>query len=341
MPLDQNELLELDINSWKDIHKEFEHSDLFLGNGFSLNFSDVFFYGSLFEKFLKQIPGDKKSLLNNLDTTNFEAIQLILMHAKRINELLAYPIEKIEELLKILREGLVKVIRDNHPQASETDKKKLEGISEKLDIFKNIYTTNYDLYLYHIIMISKDRYRENNSIQPYNDYFWLKLNSHLEFMDYQEYKFYKHIYYLHGALFLFSGELLNHHTDLKLKLRRGQDWELIDEIARMINTNHLPLFVSEGSSEQKLRAISRSPYLMFAFSKFKECSESLVIYGSSFSEQDQHIVSALDRKKRNIAVSLFIGDKKGGNLKKEMSDIRSQLTRHDVVFFDSSTLFLI
>lgn len=86
-------------------------------------------------------------------------------------------------------------------------------------------------------------------------------------MTYQGIAKYKHAYYLHGALFIFP-EL--EPGQRERKLRRTDDSELLDVIDKFIRSGQLPLFVSEGSSSQKLRAIGHSLYLRFAREKFEK-----------------------------------------------------------------------
>jgi hypothetical protein len=165
---------------------------------------------------------------------------------------------------------------------------------------------------------------------------------------------YKHVYYLHGALFLFPGRLFDYYNDLKLKRNRtNAHSELLDDVADMIQRGQLPLFVSEGTAEEKMGTIegtaeekmgtiSGSPYLNFAYRKLREASKWLVIYGWSVSRQDDHIVSALaerSQEKRNIAVSVHVNGSDSDDLEAQMHRIRSRLPGQDIVFFDSSTLF--
>jgi hypothetical protein len=152
-------------------------------------------------------------------------------------------------------------------------------------------------------------------------------------MDFQNYKHYDHIYYLHGALFIVN------HPYLTLKLKRGGNQELVETIAAAIGRDQFPLFVSEGTPEDKLTEIAGSTYLTFALSNLKSCRDKLVVYGAGLSEQDEHIVDALCQKKRNIAYSVYVGKKSSTDLKSELHEVRSKLAMHDIIFFDSRTLF--
>jgi Domain of unknown function (DUF4917) len=157
---------------------------------------------------------------------------------------------------------------------------------------------------------------------------------HLQFMDYQVYEPYKHIYYLHGALFLFRGA----HEDLKVRRNSGEKG-LLGLISNALNSGEIPLFISEGTSEQKLRAISRSHYLRFCYDKLREKRERLVMYGISLSPaQDQHIIDAIKRKTEHIAIAVYFGDKSARQLRDELEDFASKGPSHNLRFFDATTL---
>jgi hypothetical protein len=153
-------------------------------------------------------------------------------------------------------------------------------------------------------------------------------------MNHQDYPKYKHIYYLHGALFLFKRSFKD------LKIRKGaDDIELVDLIANRIERGELPLFVSEGSPEDKLLSIRNSDYLWFALTKLEDANDHVVVFGTSLSAPDQHVVAALNRKPRRLAVSILVDDKSQEDLLSEMYQLKSKLTCHEIVFFDSSSLF--
>ena len=334
--LTEEELQEVGIHQWHELQKEFQAADLLLGNGFSIKLASQFNYVSLFDKFLAGCDAAAKALFQGLNTSNFEDIQRILLNAKRVAELLGSPLAGIDGYVKMLREGLIKTIHESHPRAAEIDKAKLEALSKQFDFFGDVFTTNYDLFLYHIVMICKDRNEKDPAARPYNDYFWNRLNGFLQFMTYQEYSKYKHAYYLHGALFIFPEE---EPGQRERKLRRGDDWELLDTIDSMIRSGRLPLFVTEGSSAQKVRAIGNSLYLRFVQEKLAKARDVMVIYGCAFGETDRHIVTELDAKHRSLAVSIHVDDKSRETVEAEVKGIQAKLAKHRVVVFDSRALF--
>jgi hypothetical protein len=250
-----------------------------------------------------------------------------------VNDILGTQNPRIDQLLCQLKDGIITVIRDNHPRFQDIPQDRLRLIAEQLDFFNDIFTLNYDLYLYHIIMKCLDRHKHNEVVRPYQDYFWGESDDpFMAFTGYQNISIYKHVYYLHGALFLFRQA----HQDVKLK---RDSIELITLVGQTIQGGLMPLFVSEGSSDDKLDTISQSPYLRFAIEHFKDAENPLVIFGASLSDPDKHIIAALNQHKRKIAMSIFIDDKSEDALKTVIRSLKHQLSRHDVQFFDSSTLF--
>ncbi len=335
--LSDKQLQDIGVMQWSQIEKAFNKADLLLGNGFSIRLAEHLAYPSLFEKFLKTCDAGKQKLLAGLNTTNFEEIQRMLLDAKRVVELLDTPIPTIDEYVTAVREGLIKAIHESHPRAADMDKDRLREIARQLNHFGDVFTTNYDLFLYHIIMFCKDLSLKDKTARPYNDYFWNRISDRfLRFMGYQNYPEYKHAYFLHGALFIFSDE---EGGEAEVKLVRGDDWELLDAIDGLIRKGNLPLFVTEGTAAQKARAIAQSPYLRFAQLSFRNAQSTMVIYGSALGAPDRHIVEALNSKQRTLAVSVYVGEKDVVALDAEVKAIRARLSKHPVVVFDSRSLF--
>ena len=203
--IDSKVLENLEIVPWTERAKDFANADLLLGNGFSLNLAEVFSYGSLFDRFLKNSDADDDKVLRAFNTTNFEFILEDLGTASRVNSVMGLPFAPTDELGNRVREGLIKTIEQSHPRKASVNWPRLESIADDLAQFRDIFTLNYDALLYHIIMICKDRWDSGRKSNRYNDYFWKALDAeHLQFMDYQKIRPYQHVYYLHGALFLFK-----------------------------------------------------------------------------------------------------------------------------------------
>ncbi len=182
----------------------------------------------------------------------------------------------------------------------------------------------------------KDRSNKNGRDAPYSDYFWGNDDQQFrQFMDYDDYPR-KHVSYLHGALFLFK---IPPNT---FKLRRGTNSkELVAMIGNEISKGRMPLFVSEGRSKEKLKAIERSNYLSFCFESLEKSQNKLVIFGSSMSIQDAHIINAINYKKdkRKLAIAIHTSGKSKVELERELKRLTAEFSSHKIHFFDSSTIF--
>lgn len=322
------------VAGWEGIAEEFLGSDLLLGNGLSISVWPDFAYESLFENFLSGLTAGDQAAFRTFDTTNFEFILESIYRAIHVNDAFGIDADPLRVKGATLQEGLIRSVEAVHPRATALNWGRIEALSQQLDLFGDVFTTNYDCLLYHVIMMSRDRHESDDRVRPYNDYFWKTWDDdYLEFQDYQNYAKYKHIYYLHGAVFLFR----KWYTDLKV--RRSGGAELIDRVALAVRGGQVPLFISEASAEDKRQAIYRSEYLNFALRTLRERRDSLVSFGFSWADVDDHIATAVKAGTRRVAVSLFRGSRTDQEIEAEKERIFAKLMGCDVTFFWSDGLF--
>lgn len=328
-------LHKLGISNWSDLAKRFRRADVLLGNGFSRSITPRLRYKSIFREFLDGCQPEQRRIFRGFDTTNFEIILQKLCGARDVNEIFGIETSRIQDSIEDLKEGLIRTIEAIHPRWAETDQTQLERIASHLGNFSDVYTLNYDLYLYRIIQLLRDRRKKDNSVGRYSDYFWEEYDeSFLHFDTSKEFTGYRHPYYLHGALFLFK------ESSYDLKLRKAEsDDELLNVIRNMIKDGRMPLFVSEGTPSEKMEAIGRSTYLRFALDRLKKSRTSLVIFGTSLSEPDRHIVDAINHNERDLAVSVHLARKPENEVKSIKYGIKSKFPGHEIEFFDSETFF--
>lgn len=339
--LSETALQKTGVFQWPDIAGAFKASDILLGNGFSMNLTNVFGYGALFPRFLSNCSPADQAALAGFNTTNFEFILEDLGTAARVNALMSLPTAQVLSLANRVREGLIRTIEAIHPRKHAVDWTRLELVAGELNHFNDVYTLNYDALLYHIIMICKDRYVRHGHWRRYNDYFWNAISAnYLQFMEFQNIAPYNHVYYLHGALFLFKlDQSVETLTEIDVKLRTGGASELLDAIATELRGGTLPLFVSEGRADEKQRAISRSEYLRFANEALEMSRPKLVIYGASLGDQDEHIAQAVCNGTAEAAVSVYPAGKTSTQLEQEINAMKSRLPGVHLTFFDSRSLF--
>ena len=345
--ISQDQLNRIGIYEWSELANKFNDSNLLLGNGFSRKLAPSFKYDSLFEEFLKKTPANFSVLFKKFYTTNFEQIMQRLSHAMFVNNLFHLDDSKIAETAQILKNGLITTIRGIHPSSEDIFWDKLGSLANEITNFRNIFTINYDLFLYHIVMILKDRWDKSgqnnhvaskNKLWRYSDFFYGKYNDEFKtFVPFQDKKQFRAIYYLHGALFIFR--LSNSIDEMKL-LRANRSIQLIDLIGNVIEDGIMPVFVCEGDSSQKLEQINSSTYLKFAHRNFeKEQEHKFVIYGCSLSEHDNHIVNALDKSDNILAISLHINGKSIETLQRIKLSYDHKFNHARCDFFDSESLF--
>ena len=149
---------------------------------------------------------------------------------------------------------------------------------------------------------------------------------------------YRAIYYLHGALFIFgAGEQID---EMKL-IRKDREIELIELIGDTIKEGNMPVFVCEGSSDKKLEQIHSSSYLQWVHKGFTKTEKhKFVIFGCSLSQQDTHIINVLDKSANTLAISLHIGEKTVEQLETIKQNYENKFYKASVRFFDSETLFV-
>lgn len=335
--IDRRTLYDNQIYAWDEFKGKLDKPDLLLGNGFTLQFSGNFSYGSLFEIFLKNCDAEFRPLFQSFGTTNFELILRYLNNAIRINQILGQPTALIQTAIEQLRNGLITSIEQIHPRNDDIDFERLGEIAEEFEKFGNIYTTNYDLYLYHILMLTNDLSRTKDGYVAYQDFYWGNQapEGFKQFIDYQNYV-YKDIYYLHGALFIYN----DGGSEVKLLKSAVLD-ELIESISREIRRNHFPIFVSEGDAKDKLSSINRSRYLRFCLDNLAKSDNPIVIFGNAIHEIDIHIIDAIKYQQKDVIYCLYIGDRSLESVLEEKHKFSGKFEyyRKSIEFIDSSTVF--
>ena len=279
------------IFSWQEI----EHhgwGNLLLGNGFSIGVSQKFDYNSLLEIIdnhnINMYP-HARTLFNKdkIGTNNFEEVLRVIYHAYLVN---FYNLEAIRGLYENVRKSLIASVQIGHVDYKDVNRTK---IREELIKYKSIFTTNYDLIVYWSIT--------ENWFEGFGDFFWNKGTTFDISNTYIAGK--TPIFYLHGALHLKTQP--NGNT---LKVT-GSDESSIMEILNDGDLGDIPLFISEGTPEMKLRRIRENDYLNFCYRSLLKTKGNLVIYGHGLNNKyDNHIIDAIRNSQVNkIAISIFSG----------------------------------
>lgn len=277
-----------------------------LGNGFSRAWrDDIFAYDALFDRadFASLSPSAQRAFAT-LATTDFEVVMRALRHASSLVQLYDPPSSALADQLRSdavgLREVLVKAIAGSHPdRPHDISADAYARCKRFLAHFGTIYTVNYDLLLYWALM--------QEDIEPYvpcDDGFRTPEEGPQEYVSWDPWKsFSQNVHYLHGALHIFDSGL-----EIQKYTWSNTSVALVDQIRDALATNKYPLFVAEGESSQKLKHIKHSDFLSRAHKSFANIGGTLVVYGHSFAENDEHILRRLDGSKVRLLLVGVHGD---------------------------------
>ncbi len=316
------------LESWEYIKQHFASSEILIGNGASCAVWNKFRYLSLYEKSVS----NPNHSLSELDIQlfkdwgadgNFEKVLSNLLIAKRTNEIIGQSNDSevqtvIRERYTNIRNALIDAVSEVHISSQDIRQNLnvLNSIREELKNYSCVYSTNYDLLIYWAIMT------EPNS---FKDYFWRE--NTFDIMDTEIRGNPTRVLYLHGALHLYreigrTKKLVNTGTKILEQFRDLWD----------IENNVTPLFIAEGNSKEKLESIYRSDYLSFAYSQFQIHKKSLVIFGHSLGDSDQHLVNAIKAANiTNIAISMMQPDEE------RMVRLRKNFPSSNLFFFNAQS----
>lgn len=136
------------------------------------------------------------------------------------------------------------------------------------------------------------------------------------------------VLYLHGGLHLCRS------SGRTKKTKGSETHNLLDQFGG--GQNATPLFVTEGTAEDKMTAIAGSDYLTFAYSNLVGLKGPLCVFGHSLGELDQHIISAISKSEiSTVAVSVKAVSEL--NAKEFKAHVTKVLSSKKLRFFDAKT----
>jgi len=293
------ETVEEPLLNFEEVLKQSVTPHLLLGNGFSMAYDPKrFSFTTLLESAVTS--GVMKEdceiykIFKKLATADFERVMRSLEDAEGIVEVYAGdPIlrKKLKNDGSTLKEHLVKIVTNNHPEKSTS-----LTVAEKtacvnfLKKFNKIYTLNYDLLLYWATMQDQaENFTDGfgNTEDSLHEGYVVYKNSGSQAMN---------VHYLHGALHYFDAG-----DEIIKKTYVNTDICLIDQITESLSKNIYPVFISEGTSEQKKTKILHSAYLNHCYKSLRSIGGDIVIFGTTLKENDKHILDALlESKAKNI-----------------------------------------
>lgn len=290
---------------------------LLVGNGFSIAYDPkIFSYNALYSFIEDLEDADLTAVLSVVETKNFEVLMQYLDNFSALVGAFGGQADlkqRVDAASAKLKSALLDAVKALHPEhvftiPEEQSRACAAFLKIFLDSRGNIFSTNYDLLLYWVLMRNSavlshvdgcGRELENpdeakkGEDQEWSDLYWGKNRSE------------QNIFYLHGALPFFDDGVSI------VKEEYDAYNYLLQKIGARMNGGEYPIFVAAGDGHQKLTHIMHNRYLTYCYERLCEASGSLVIFGFRFGDQDFHIIEAINRaarrKKEDRLWSIYIG----------------------------------
>lgn len=296
------------------ISKASKTKHLVLGNGFSVDlFPEIFNYKKLAEKINDP---NIKALFTEFNTSDFEFVLLKLQESLKV---LSYYDDKktiynkVKDDTQKLKKILIHVIAASHPgNPTYITDDQYNSCFLFLKHFEKgrKYTFNYDLILYWVYMHYLDNKDTDLSM---DDGFRTDANvdSMVTWEIGREHQ--QTMYYIHGAMHIFKNE----NAVIEKYTWRNGDKTIGQQVKESMEANKFPVFISEGTTDHKLKRIKENGYLSRGFSSLKSISGDLFIFGHSIRDEDNHIFDIINsnNKLKKIFISIYGNEKSEENVK--------------------------
>lgn len=278
------------LADWNELQTTTPFTGLLLGNGASLAVWKNFSYFSLFD--LAQTTRNKPlsptelALFKAMETTNFEPVLSALKTSIRVNAALTISSSSPRNRYFAIKEALIHGVRSVHIPWRLMEQKTLLAISQALGGYSTVYSTNYDLLAYWAAMHGQGEFDD-----LFGDDATFNLHDTTSSAT--------RLLYLHGGMHLVK------NFDGSARKLLSSESTLLGSFA--VNAlDDVPLFVCEGSSEEKQKVIRGSDYLSFCHNQLAGHQGALCIFGHALGKQDRHIVDAVSKASpKTIAISIL------------------------------------
>ena len=274
---------------------------LLLGNGFSMAYdSSIFSYNALFDFVASLQDPLLARVLGAMKTKNFELMMeqldafTVLLDVFEGDEAIKTRVQAAHDGL---RRSLIDAIKALHPEhVFKVPAEKSASCAKFIDRFLktggSVFTSNYDLLLYWILM--------REGVPNACDGFGRELLNPVEVENKTEEQVWselrwgpnrsnQNVFYVHGSLPLFDTG-----TDV-VKEQYDEDGYLVEKIRARIDADDYPVFVTAGTGDEKMAQIRANPYLADCYDHLSSVDGSIVTFGFAFGDSDLHIVEALNR----------------------------------------------
>jgi hypothetical protein len=309
---------------WREIATSYKWDTLLLGNGMSINIWEPFGYRKLYDRAkLGGLSAQDRKLFSS--TPNFERVLADLLTAIRVNTAVGLDTKPLLKRYRNIQFALAHAVREVHLKLNRVPRSTRRIISNTMEQFEWVFTTSYDLLVYWAMA--------TDGFEPFVDHFryWGRCEFDPARASVPANRI--PVYFLHGALHLLTGS-----SGATWKLRQTDLDTILDQFGKPIkgDPRARPLLVTEGSATDKLAAIEDNIYLSHALERLRGRDLPVVVFGSSLSEHDAHLSTALsEHPDRPVAISMLPAPKK--ELLAQQVDISGRLDANPLLFFDANS----
>lgn len=319
------------VKQWSQISHVYHRGTILLGNGSSMAVSPTFSYGSLLSHAKRNglLADDVNRLFDFFGTHDFELILRLVWQASNVNRSLQIPDSRTHQAYLSVRDSLIQAVRDVHPRY-ELVCGQLPNMYQFLKEFDTVISLNYDLLVYWTMTYGLD-IQDGHMFKDcflgdgtFDDAWWRFRETYREQTN-------TLVFYPHGSL-----ALCRNAVEQELKIRNTSFGAgLLEAILQAWRSEQfVPLFVSEGTWQQKVSSIQSSYYLSTVYREVLRSQRStLTLFGWGLGEHDRHLLKRMRGTGiQRVAVSVFRGNQVYCNYAFQV--IQDELGPVHVDFFD-------
>ncbi|MDF0731114.1 DUF4917 family protein [Pseudomonas entomophila] len=315
--------LDTQLAAWPDLHDRHPCHALLLGNGASRALWKPFGYFSLFEEATRvrhrALGVSDQALFKALGTELFEPVLSTLNTTVRANAALAINSTAPLNRYYSIKEALIHAVRAVHLPHALLPAPTLASINQALRQFRRVYTSNYDLILPWAMGTQPEGFARLFDDEGFFDVRRTAAQG-------------TRVMHLHGGLHLLK------LPDGSTRQRSAQGAELLDGFAVNI-PGEVPLFINEGRSEHKLRAIRASDYLGWCLGQLATEHQGLCLFGQHLDASDEHLLDAIRHARpAHLAIAIRpLSEASIINQKQHFTQRFADLKSTSLHFFDATS----
>lgn len=287
-----------DVIAYLDKKKRSRH--LLLGNGFSMAYDAKIFSYNALNAFVERIKNKLlKKLFHIIGSKNFEIVMQQLDNFCQLAEEFSSDKRlkrKIEQASEALKTSLIDAVKELHPEhVFEIPEEKSVSCASFLNTFLksggHIFTTNYDVLLYWVLMRNKDKIAD--AVDGFGRVAEEGEDISTGDLEWGANKGNQNVHYLHGTLPLFDAGVA------VVKEEYDGQHLLLEKVKSRIEQKEYPIFVTGGSGKDKLTHILHNPYLDYCYDRLCNVEGSLITFGFGFGDYDEHVIEAINTAAKN------------------------------------------